>query len=432
MGHACDRRKRDQKKRGARSQREEAKLDVRRRVKGLLQRFKLLAEFEAIPPYVRDQFYDCCYPDPVLVFDESFPPATAFGGAYREIRDEVTFAFEHAGIVLTGFVLPVKDFISIAVPIEASVRRTLASINSPVPGAPRVPTVMRTFLEKAAGPLQHLVRQEVVDKMWADLHREIVSPMVSRSRLDGNLLHARMSSQQTFRGRRIVMTLYAEKAETKRVRLSGRGEPRWMYRVGSANVWEGIKWASWSRANVKGQWGDQLKMRASDEWPVYVQGHALERLRQRLDSFAYVEWAEHWMYESLRNPRIVERRAGGELMVAFEVQEQRLGYLVTTVRDGMVMVRTFLFLTMRETPEGRELAKRLKLTRDEMEYLRLHELSRFTSTDLKDDPELRRIFKQSGCGQLFKLAEDPGWMVPKSAPAKPFAAELKQYVGLAA
>ena len=90
MGHARDRRKRDERKRGAGRRREEAQLDVRRRVKGLLQRFKLLAEFEAMPAYVRDQFYDCCLPDPVLVFDPSFPSAEAFGGEYAEIREEVT------------------------------------------------------------------------------------------------------------------------------------------------------------------------------------------------------------------------------------------------------------------------------------------------------------------------------------------------------
>src|SRR5688572_21359578 len=131
MGHARDRRKRDEKKRGAKSRREEGRLDIRRRVKGLLQRFKLLAEFEAMPAYVRDQFYDCCLPDPVLVFDPSFPSAEAFGGKYAEIRDEVVSGFACAGIVLTGFVLPVKDFTAIAVPIAAMVRRTLASINAP-------------------------------------------------------------------------------------------------------------------------------------------------------------------------------------------------------------------------------------------------------------------------------------------------------------
>lgn len=65
--------------RGAGRRREEAQPDVRR-VKGLLQRFKLLPLFEAMPAEIRLQFFDCCYPDPVLVFDPSLPSSEAFGG----------------------------------------------------------------------------------------------------------------------------------------------------------------------------------------------------------------------------------------------------------------------------------------------------------------------------------------------------------------
>jgi hypothetical protein len=118
--------------------------------------------------------------------------------------------------------------------------------------------------------------------------------------------------------------------------------------------------------------------------------------------------------------------------VAYEVQGKRLGYLVVTAGEGFVGVRTFLFLTMAQTPEGRLLEKRLKLTRDEVAYWRLHELSRFTQTDLKDDPQLRRLFTECGCGHLFELAEDAHALAPTAGRITPVAAELKQYVGVAA
>jgi hypothetical protein len=87
---------------------------------------------------------------------------------------------------------------------------------------------------------------------------------------------------------------------------------------------------------------------------------------------------------------------------------------------------------MRNTPEGRELARRLRLTPDEVDYLKLHELSRFTQTDLKDDPQLRALLSECGCGQLFELAEDEHALVPTARTVTQVAAELKQYVGLAA
>ena len=94
-------------------------------------------------------------------------------------------------------------------------------------------------------------------------------------------------------------------------------------------------------------------------------------------------------------------------------------------------MRTFLFLTMAQTPEGTLLERSLKLTRDEITYWKLHELSRFTQTDLKDDPAMRRLLSECGCGHLFELAEDAQAMVPSAKPI-PIAAELKQYVGVAA
>jgi hypothetical protein len=95
-------------------------------------------------------------------------------------------------------------------------------------------------------------------------------------------------------------------------------------------------------------------------------------------------------------------------------------------------VRTFLFLTMAQTPEGRMLEKKLKLTRDEVAYLRLHELSRFLRTDLKDDEQMRALLGECGCGHLFEMAEDDDALYPTGGTVTPFAEELKQYVGLAA
>jgi hypothetical protein len=370
----------------------------------------------------------------VLVFDPSFPSAEAFGGAYAEIRDEVVAEFEFATIVLTGMVLPVKDFTAIAAPLAAMVRRTLAKANAPIHCGQRLPPVLLTFLEKADGVLQYLCRKEVEAEMFNEIHRAVVVPLVGRSRLDGRLLSVRPAMTETPRGRRLTITLYAEQPAVKYVRLDNgvSGGSRPMHRVGTPNEWNGIAWASWSRAVLRGHWAEQVGIADGGEWAVYVQSHALKQMRDRLNVYAYTDWAEHWMYMSLKTPKIVSRLSGGDLLVAFEVMEKRLGYLVVTARAGWVAVRTFLFLTMSQTPEGRVLERRLKLTRDEMTYLRLHELSSFTQTDLKDDPQLRALLDECGCGHLFELAEDEHALVPTNRTITPLAAELKQYVGLAA
>jgi hypothetical protein len=406
-------------------------------VKRLLQRFSLLGAFEAMPAEIRQQFFDVCYPDPILVFDPSFPSADVFGGAYAQIRAEVREGFDDANIVLTGVDLPVRDFYSIAVPLASMVCSSLAEIDSPLPlkGHARPPATVRAFLEKAGGILRYLTRQEVVEASFGALHKAVVVPLVGRSRLDGNLLHARLTNPPTFRGKRLTMTLYAERPAMKYVRLHNgiSGGSRPMHRVGTPNAWNGIEWASWSRAVLTGHWQEELGIDDDDaQWPVFVQSHALKQLRDRLDVYAHADWAEHWLHESLARPKIVSRLPRDQLLVAYEVQEKRLGYLVVTAEDGWVGVRTFLFLTMAQTPEGKRLEKALKLTRDEVTYWRLHELSRFTQTDLKDDPQLRQLFSECGCGHLFELAEDELALIPTAQTITPLAAELKQYAGVAA
>lgn len=423
------RRKRDGRKRGL-AMREGAALERRRRVKGLLAKLGLLGLFEKVPAEVRDQFIAFYEPDPVLVFDPTFPTADAFGGAYEAVRDAVREGFERATVHLNKFDLAVKDYWTIARALAATSRRTLTKFNSPLYEGPVAPAALRAFLERATPLLEYVCRDEVRDATYAALHEAVVVPLVARSRMDTRLLHGRLTHVATPRGGRLVMTLYSEQPAIKYLRFQGNSRP--MHRVGTSNTWNGIEWASWSRAGLKGHWADEIGIEAGTEWPVFVQSHALKQMRARLDVYAHADWAEHWMYESLKKPKIVSRLPSGQLLVAFEVQEQRLGYLVVTAKDGIVAVRTFLFLTMAQTPEGRLLEKKLQLTRAELDYLRLHELSRFTQTDLKDDPDLRDLLCECGCGHLFEMAEDEDAFLPSAQGPTPFAEELKHYVGLAA
>ena len=112
----------------------------------------------------------------------------------------------------------------------------------------------------------------------------------------------------------------------------------------------------------------------------------------------------HWdLVVSLRHPNIVQWQND-----AFWVEERdhlnhRLGYLLGNVVDDKVLIRTCYFLTMQGTPEARLLHDRLGTRRYDIERLRLDELATFLDTDLADDPELKQIFTQCGCGHLFEL-----------------------------
>ena len=141
-------------------------------------------------------------------------------------------------------------------------------------------------------------------------------------------------------------------------------------------------------------------------------------------------YLEHWLYDSLAKPNIIEECGGGDLLVEYRIQNYRLGYLVVTPLKDLVAVRTFLFLTMERTPEARMLKTKLRLTRRDVDWLGLHELAAFTQTDLRNDEELRSLFEKCGCGHLFELAEDGyGDFAPQP---KAFAAEMRKYLRMAA
>ena len=442
MGHTRDKR-RDKKRNDPKAHHAAAKLDVRRRVRQLLRNIGLLDLFEKVPSKFRDRFFDCCYPDPALVFDDSFPAADAFGGAYAAVRAEVKRVFPLARVRLTipdpdldiaPFDLTVRDFYTLVWPLALTLRRALDEADSDSDYSPGVTAHLRTFLESAAPWMEYLNADDVEGMMNNALTQVVLVPLVSRGRTDTRLLYPVTTWAETPRGHRLVVKLCSTLPPVKRVRLrdATADAARPMYRLGSPTLWEEVMWLDWKASEMDDRWASELGIGPDDAWPVYVQSHALKQLRSRLDVHAHADFAEHWLFNSLQKPKIVQRLNGGELLVAFEADDRRIGYLVVSCRDGLVAVRTFLFLTMAQTPEGRLLKQRLRLTQDELAYLRLHELSRFTQTDLKDDPQLRKLLTECGCGQLFEIAETEDALKPTGLPVKPFAAELRRYVGWAA
>jgi hypothetical protein len=403
-------------------------LELRRRFKSLLSSLGMLASFERIPAVIRGQIFDARWPDPVLRFDPSFPCAQAHGGAYAPIRRTVKEGFNRAAIDVGEFAMSVRDFYALAVPLRKFVEYNRS--HNPTGDNSKSPASLISFLEQAGSVLEAIATTTCQNMTFESLHREVLAPLVARSRLDGRMLYGRLSAPPGPRGcRQVTLTLHAEQTPMKYVRLENGSRP--MHRVGTSNTWYGVDYASWTPESLGPHWAEVLGYASGEVRPVYVQSHALEQLRSRLDMHCYADWAQHWMHESLNKPTIVQMQPDGDLLVAMKIADRRVGYLVVTPMRDLVAVRTFLFLTMSRTPEGRMLERRLKLTRDEIDYLRLHELSRYTRTDLKDDAELRELLSECGCGQLFTLAEEDILENAEFHPT-PFAAELKRYIGLAA
>jgi hypothetical protein len=136
---------------------------------------------------------------------------------------------------------------------------------------------------------------------------------------------------------------------------------------------------------------------------VYIQRHALQRLEERLGILPGV--IHHAIYELFGEKEIVFQSQGSSSLVAFHLYDVKLGYLVCSLVEDKIVVRTFLFLTNDGTPEGNRLSELTKLELLDKEYLGIDTLEGFLSFRIAEDERLSALFTEAGCGGLLDLSE---------------------------
>ena len=134
---------------------------------------------------------------------------------------------------------------------------------------------------------------------------------------------------------------------------------------------------------------------------VYMQQHALNRLMERIDCF----WAgivQYNMFCSLLDPKIAYD-SNKNLLIEYYIFNTKAGYFRADIVDGIILLRTFLFVTNNGTPEGQLLEKNTGLQKMDKMYLSIDKLSTFMNSDLDKNDEVQRLFKNSGCQCLIDL-----------------------------
>lgn len=362
----------------------------------------------AMPRRVQDAFLRAKMPDGLLEFDSTVPD----GRHHRAMRQAIGQGFRSATIEINGTVVLARDFLSVlggcALILTHAPRKNLA------------PDVSR-FITEARPRLERCWKERFTD-VTKSLFEGVHAPLLAHSRIDTRLLSARVERTTMRNGKiqpRVIVS--ATEPQVRTARLDRGARP--LYRVPKEMGCGGIEWLSWHDAELG------LEDRGR-EYPVFVQSHALRQLQKRMNFAPAAPYLEAWLSDALSSPRIVERD-GRDLLVEQRLKEHRVGYLIVTPLPEMVVVRTFLFLTMEGTPEARLLKRRLRLTRRDVDWLGLSELSAFTQTDLRSDPVVRPLLEKCGCGHLFEL--DDGTAVDGYAPQpRAHAAEVRRYLRIAA
>ncbi|MCD6066569.1 MAG: hypothetical protein K0S33_1395 [Bacteroidetes bacterium] len=159
---------------------------------------------------------------------------------------------------------------------------------------------------------------------------------------------------------------------------------------------------------------------------VYIQSHALKRFFERMNGVPS-GLLHYSLFHSLKNPKVF-RNKDGTLLFEFSLCGKKSGYLVASVVEGMIIIRTFLFLTNAGTPEGDRLRGNLGLKTKDVIYLQIDKLSAFLESDIAENPEVKEIFLAAGCRTLFEI--DKAFYYPQSEKERHLAGFIAAYLGL--
>lgn len=134
--------------------------------------------------------------------------------------------------------------------------------------------------------------------------------------------------------------------------------------------------------------------------PVFFQQHAAGRLIERL---AIQGGILLYILECLFHDQTVDFYLVDGNLLPLSVLGKKVGYLAVDLVEDKIVIRTFLFLTNDGTPEGRKLAELTKLKKLDKQYLGIDTLTGFRSLNIIDDPILKPLFTEAGCGDLLDL-----------------------------
>jgi len=153
---------------------------------------------------------------------------------------------------------------------------------------------------------------------------------------------------------------------------------------------------------------------------IYIQKHAITRIMERLSLNTYGD-VFYAVSDSLSRPFIACKNFDC-YFIDFYYNKHKLGYLLASLEEDAVLIRTFKFITMMGTPEYFKLKKELGGVREDFEYLGMDSLE-IINSDVFSDPKLVKIFQKCGLGHLFEVKKNVVFETPQNL----IAGEIKKY-----
>jgi hypothetical protein len=347
--------------------------------------------FAALPSPTRDLFLDHYLPGIEVVAAEDSRDAPEIQAAIRDIKR----------VIKRPWALP-SHGIEIALALDDVFRGYLSTImgiryfRERLQGttAPRALRVLE-LLDEA---------QEIIDDREENWVRELEAELVNMVfmirdrtfRVDGRMIGLRYipgRKREGTRCDRFVLRLH--QAQPRVIPVDG--QTRKAYPCCLPWAWQGIKTITWNCA--------KLGIASSKaELPVFIEKHAITRLEERIPLFSRRSLLHGVMVDSLHFP-VLTPCGPDKYLVEVCLSEHKVGYLVAQVLPDLVLIRTFLFLTMQGTPEADRLREKLGLSRNDVERYKLDHFWTLTATNIADDPLLSRLLAECGCNHLLSFLQ---------------------------
>ena len=373
-------------KRNTRESRNQAKQqDRRNRLRALLVQLGLWNEFPQ--PHVRTRLLNAYCPKIKFSAADEIPVREPIETLLRELETAIRNATFDCRLLGRSF--SIDDYFAYVRPLAD----TLGCIQAANLGA-----TLQLKLQEAVSLRDDETTSKALDAMY---YENLHLLLTNYGKLDGYIYFLSLNLERT-PGGRLQQHIVLNRAQPERRMIAKGTERRAAYRCG-VPVLNKVEWAEWP-SSVLGMESEEKT------YPVYVQRHVLERLYDRGGDGFYGKGLEsglqYFLSESLCDPKIHSgKRNDGTFLVEYHLLNLKIGYLVARKLDDLILVETFLFLTMDGTPEGIELKKQLKLERAGKQYTGLDRLWTFMCTDLALDPDLVEILTKCNCGDLFKMRE---------------------------
>jgi hypothetical protein len=150
-------------------------------------------------------------------------------------------------------------------------------------------------------------------------------------------------------------------------------------------------------------YGEEIMM------PLYITEHALNRLDERTDDTrlkGYIQLSILTSFtENNNKPKLIKLR-DNKMMMEYKLLDFKIGYLVISVLEGIILVRTFLLMTSPATPEGKILHEQLGLQKLDNKYLGIDVLHTFLNSDILENEDICEMFIKAGCQSLIDLCKN--------------------------